>query len=157
MRRKPTSRRAEDAYSVRFVCSGTHPKRRKTMRPCSTTSAFFTWRTIASEAEQYLTRGFAARRKQDDIAALGVSQVHLAALALVGHNFKRAENIAAEAQENLTAAGDSGRVGLIGALVTRAYARCEQHKCAEGLRDANMPWTSHASSIQRILCPPVTC
>jgi len=89
-----------------------------------------------AEAEQYLTRGFAARRKQDDIAALGVSQVHLAELALGGHKFKRAENIAAEAQANLTAAGDSGRVGLIGALVTLAYARCKQHKCAEGLRDA---------------------
>jgi hypothetical protein len=101
-----------------------------------------------AEAEQYLTRGFAARRKQDDIAALGVSQLHLAELALDGHKFKRAENIAAEAQANLTATGDSGRVGLIGALVTLAYARCEQHKCAEGLRDAE-----HAMDLARLVYP----
>ena len=100
------------------------------------------------EAEQYLTRGFAARRKQDDIAALGVSQLHLAELALDGHKFKGAEKIAAEAQANLTAAGDAGRVGLIGALATLAYARCEQHKCAEGLRDAE-----HAIDLTRLVHP----
>ena len=42
---KPTSRGRKTLISVRFVCSGTHPKRRKAMRPCSTTSAFFTSRT----------------------------------------------------------------------------------------------------------------
>jgi len=101
-----------------------------------------------AEAEQYLTRGFAARRRQDDIAALGVSQLHLAELALDGHKFKQAENIAAEAQANLRSAGDSGRAGLIGALVTLAYARCEQHKCAEGLRDAE-----HAMDLARLVHP----
>jgi hypothetical protein len=79
---------------------------------------------------------------------LGVSQLHLAQLALDGHKFKRAEDIAAEAQANLTAAGDSGRVGLIGTLVTLAYARCEQHKCAEGLRDAE-----HAMDLARLVYP----
>ena len=47
VRGKPTSRARKTLISVRFVCSGTHPKRRKAMRPCSTTSAFFTSRTIA--------------------------------------------------------------------------------------------------------------
>ena len=89
-----------------------------------------------AEAEQYLTRGFAARRKQDDIVALGISQVHLAQLAHADHKFKQSENLAAEAQTNLTAAGDAGRAGLIGALVSLTYARCERNKCAEGLQDA---------------------
>jgi tetratricopeptide (TPR) repeat protein len=89
-----------------------------------------------AEADQYLTRGFAARRKQDDIVALGISQVHLAQLAHADHKFKQSENLATEAQTNLTAAGDAGRAGLIGALVSLTYARCERNKCAEGLQDA---------------------
>jgi tetratricopeptide (TPR) repeat protein len=89
-----------------------------------------------AEAEQYLKSAFAARRKQDDVVALGISEVHLAELALAKHKFKQAEDIATEARSSLTAAGDQGRAGLIGALVSLAYARCERNKCAEGLRDA---------------------
>jgi len=88
------------------------------------------------EAEQYLKKAFAARRQQGDMTALGISQVHLAQLALANHKFKQAEDIATAAQANLTAAGDIGRAGLIGALVSLAYARCERNKCAEGLHDA---------------------
>ncbi|WP_035356212.1 tetratricopeptide repeat protein [Edaphobacter aggregans] len=89
-----------------------------------------------TEAEQYLKSAFAARKKQGDIIPIGISQMHLAELALANHKFKQAEKIATEAQANLTAAGDSGRAGLIGAFVALAYARCERNKCAEGLHDA---------------------
>ena len=88
------------------------------------------------EAEQYLKKAFAARKKQGDMTTLGISQVHLAELALANHKFKQAENIAAEAQDNLARAGDPGKAGLIGALVALAYARCERNKCEQGLRDA---------------------
>ncbi len=141
--------RAEDAYfrSLRLLRNAPEAQKSYATLLDNLGVLYLAYKRRA-EAEQYLKRGFAARRKQDDIAALGVSQVHLAELGLAGHNFKRAENIAAEAQANLTAAGDSGRVGLIGALVTLAYARCEQHKCAEGLRDAE-----HAMDLARLVYP----
>jgi tetratricopeptide (TPR) repeat protein len=93
-------------------------------------------------------RSFAERRKQGDIVVLGISQVHLAQFALADHKFTQAENLATEAQTNLTAAGDAGRAGLIGALVLLTYARCERNKCAEGLQDAE-----RAMDIARLIYP----
>jgi hypothetical protein len=90
-----------------------------------------------AEAEQYLKEAFIARRRLGDSVALGISQVHLAQLALANHKFKQAEKIAIEAQADLSTAGDPGKAGLIGALVSLAYARCAQNKCTEGLRDAD--------------------
>jgi tetratricopeptide (TPR) repeat protein len=101
-----------------------------------------------AEAEQYLKAALTIRKKLNDMIALGASQVHLAQLALAHHKFKQAEAIAVEAQANLTAVGVSGRAGLIGALVSLAYTRCEQNKCVEGLRDAE-----EAMDLARVVYP----
>ncbi len=100
------------------------------------------------EAEDYLKKAFAIRRKLGDLIALGVSQVHLAELALANHKFKQAEASATEAEANLTAAGDSGRASLIAALVSLTYARCARGKCAEGQHDAE-----RAMDLARIIHP----
>jgi tetratricopeptide (TPR) repeat protein len=88
------------------------------------------------EAERYIKKAFAARREQGDIATIGISQLHLAEIALADHKFKEAEHLAAQANANLSAAGDAGRKGLIAALVALSYARCSRDNCAEGLHNA---------------------
>jgi len=120
------------------------------MRPCSNNlGVLYLTYDRRVEAEPYLKRSFAERRNQGDIVALGISQVHLAQLAHADHKFKQAENLATEAQTNLTAAGDAGRAGLIGALVALTYARCERNKCAEGLQDAE-----RAMDVARLVYTP---
>ena len=88
------------------------------------------------EAKAYLQRAFTTRKELGDRMALGVSQVHIAEIALAEHKFKDAENLAAEAQTNLTGAGDPGRKALVGALAALTYARCSRNNCVEGLRNA---------------------
>lgn len=100
------------------------------------------------EAEQYLRKAFAARRKQGDMTALGISQVHLAQLALARHKFKEAENLAFEGQGNLVMTDNQARAGLISALVSLAYARCERNKCDAGLRNAEQ-----ALALARLVYP----
>jgi tetratricopeptide (TPR) repeat protein len=141
--------RAEDAYfrSLRLLRNAPEAQKSYATLLDNLGVFYFTYNRRA-EAEQYLTRGFAARRKQDDIVALGISQIHLAQLAHADHKFKQSENLAAEAQTNLTAAGDAGRAGLIGALVALTYARCERNKCAEGLQDAE-----RAMDVARLIYP----
>ena len=99
-------------------------------------------------AKSYINQAFAARKEQGDPVTLGVSQLHLAELALAEHNFKEAERVAAEANANLSSAGDEGKKGLIGALVALSYARCSQDNCAEGLRNAE-----EAMGLARIVYP----
>ena len=129
--------RAEDAYfrSLRLLRNAPEAQKSYATLLDNLGVLYFAY-NHRGEAEQFLTRGLATRRKQDDIVALGISQVHLAQLAHADHKFKQSENLATEAQANLTAAGDAGRAGLIGALVALTYARCERNKCAEGLQDA---------------------
>ncbi len=129
--------RAEDAYfrSLRLLRNAPEAQKSYATLLDNLGVLYFAFDRRA-EAEPYLKRSFAERRKQGDIVALGISQVHLAQLAHADHKFKQSENLATEAQTNLTAAGDAGRAGLIGALVALTYARCERNKCAEGLQDA---------------------
>jgi tetratricopeptide (TPR) repeat protein len=100
------------------------------------------------DAKSYINQAFAARKEQDDPVTLGVSQLHLAEVALAEHNFKEAERLAAEANVNLSAAGEEGKKGLIGALVALVYARCSRANCGEGLRNAEQ-----AMELARIVYP----
>lgn len=129
--------RAEDAYLRALRLLGNAPEAQKNYATLlDNLGVLYLAYDRRAEAEDYLKRALASRKTQGDVAALGVSQVHLAHLALAEHKFKQAEDIAVEAQSNLIMAGEGGRRGLIGALVSLTYARCERDKCAEGLRDA---------------------
>ena len=141
--------RAEDAYfrSLRLLRNAPEAQKNYATVLDNLGVLYLTYNRRA-EAEPYLKRSFAERRKQGDIVALAISQVHLAQVANADHKFKQAENLATEAQTNLTAAGDAGRAGLIGALVALTYARCERNKCAEGLQDAE-----RAMDIARLIHP----
>jgi tetratricopeptide (TPR) repeat protein len=100
------------------------------------------------DAERYINEAFTARREQGNTANLGISQLHLSEVALADHKFKDAERFAAEANANLSAAGDEGKKGLIGTLVALAYARCSRDKCTEGLRNAEQ-----AMELARLVYP----
>jgi hypothetical protein len=129
--------RAEDAYLRSLHLLADVPEAKKNYSTLlDNLGVFYLAYDRWADAEPYLKRGFAERKKQGDVMALGVSQVHLAQLALAHHKFKQAENLAADAQEKLTAAGDPGKASLIAALVSLTYARCERNECAEGLRNA---------------------
>jgi tetratricopeptide (TPR) repeat protein len=104
-----------------------------------------------NEAKVYLHRALTMRKALGDSMRLGVSQVHLAQVALADHKFKEAENRAAEAQANLTAVGDSGKTGLVAALIALTYARCSQNKCAEGLSNVEQ-----AMELARVVYPSDT-
>lgn len=141
--------RAEDAYfhSLRLL-KDTPEAQTNYATLLDNLGVFYLAYNRREEAENYLKEALALRKKQNDLTALGVSQLHLAELALADHKFKQAEQIAAEAHTNLTAAGDSGKKGLIGALVALTYARCSRDKCAEGLHNAEQ-----AMDLTRLVYP----
>ena len=129
--------RAEDAYSHSIQLLKDVPEARANYATLlDNLGVLYLAYNRRDDAKSYINQAFVARKEQGDPVTLGISQLHLAEVALAEHNFKEAERVAADANVNLSAAGDEGKKGLIGALVALAYARCSRDNCIEGLRNA---------------------
>ena len=96
-------------------------------------------------AEICLRKGLALRQELAMPAEIAVSREHLADLDLARRRFKDAEKNASQAYEGLTTqlgkeSPDQG--SITSTLLSLSYARCQQKRCDEGLKDAQ-----HALSI----------
>ena len=88
------------------------------------------------DAESARKQALKVRQKMGTEADIGESVVHLADVAILRHQFKRAEQLALHGLQLLESSSNPPREGTLSALITLTYARCFRGHCAEGLTNA---------------------
>jgi tetratricopeptide (TPR) repeat protein len=88
------------------------------------------------DAESVTNQALAVRKKLGNVSDIGLSQVHLADIALVRRQFKKAEQLAQRGILGMQSSSDPPRAGLLSAFITLTYARCSRGHCGEGVTSA---------------------
>jgi hypothetical protein len=88
------------------------------------------------EAESVRKQALAERKKLGNPSDTGLSQIHLANIAIARHQYKKAEQIALKGMEELESSSKPPRVGVLTGLITISYARCMRGHSSEGLMSA---------------------
>jgi hypothetical protein len=88
------------------------------------------------DAKSALKQSLAAQQKLGNRSAIGLSQVHLAGIALVRHQFKKSEQLAQNGIQGMQSSPDPPKAGVLSAYITLTYARCSRGHCGEGVTSA---------------------
>lgn len=88
------------------------------------------------DAESARKQAIKVRQKMGTPADNGESFVHLADVAIVRHQSKKAERLALHGLQLLESSSNPPREGILSAFITLTYARCFRGHCAEGLNNA---------------------
>ena len=88
------------------------------------------------DAESARKQAIKVRQKLGTSAGNAESEVHLADIALVRRQFKKAERIAQHGLRLMESSSNPPRTGILSALITLTYARCFRGHCEEGLMNA---------------------
>jgi tetratricopeptide (TPR) repeat protein len=129
--------KAEDAYNRALHLLKTAPSAQ--VEYASTlddlASLYLTYDRL-EDAESAMKQALKVRQKLGSPTELAVSKVHLADIALVRHQFKKAEGLAQRALEGMESSPNPPQTGMLSALITLTYARCSRGHCDEGLMNA---------------------
>jgi tetratricopeptide (TPR) repeat protein len=88
------------------------------------------------DAESARKQAIKVRQKLGTPADNGESEVHLADIAIVRHQFKKAERLALHGLQLMESSLDPPRGGLLAAFITLTYAQCARGHCEAGLMNA---------------------
>jgi hypothetical protein len=88
------------------------------------------------EAESVRKQALAVREKLGNSSDVGLSQIHLANVAIARRQFKKAERLALRGMEEMESSSNPPRAGILSGLITVTYARCSRGHCGEGLTSA---------------------
>jgi tetratricopeptide (TPR) repeat protein len=88
------------------------------------------------EAESVRKQALAVREKLGNSSDIGLSQIHLANVAIARRQFKKAERLALRGMEEMESSSNPPRAGILSGLITVTYARCSRGHCGEGLTSA---------------------
>ena len=131
--------KAEDAYNKSLLCfkgaPSAAPRYAATLEELA--SLYLSYGRV-SDAESTDNEAFVVRKKLGDPAGIGVSQIHLANIALVKHQFKKAEQLGKDGMRNLQSASVSPSVGVLSGFITLTYALCSHKHCQEGFKQAQL-------------------
>jgi tetratricopeptide (TPR) repeat protein len=141
---------SEDAYNRSLQLLKTAPE---AMANYATTldnlGALYLTYARTDDARNCMQKALAIRQQLGDHTNIAVSLQHLADLDVARRKFKDAETEASEAYQTLSAPGVPNGPGTISALLTLAFARCKEDRCAQGIQDAE-----HALDIARTTLRP---
>jgi tetratricopeptide (TPR) repeat protein len=129
--------KAEEAYNRSLHLLKTTPS--ATAEYASTLDNLSTLYMIfnrVDDAESASKQSLAARQKLGNLSDIGLSQVHLADIALVRHQFKKSEQLAQRGIEGMQSSSAPSKAGLLSAYITLTYARCSRSHCGEGVMSA---------------------
>ncbi len=128
---------AEDAYNKALHLLKTAPSDRSEYASTldDLASLYLTYGRL-DDAESAMKQALKVRQKLGTPADLGVSEVHLADIALVRHQYKKAERLAQRGLEGMESSSDPPKTGMLSAFITLTYARCSRAHCDEGLMNA---------------------
>ena len=129
--------KAEDAYNRALHLLKMAPSARaKYAATLDNLSTLYMSYGRVDDAESATRQALAERQKLGDLSDIGLSQVHLADIALVRRQFKKAEQLAQRAIQSMQSSSDPPRAGLLSAFITLTYARCSRNHCKEGIESA---------------------
>jgi ATP/maltotriose-dependent transcriptional regulator MalT len=129
--------KAEDAYSKSLHLLKTAPSARAeyaTTLECL--EALYLIYGRLDDAESVGKQALAVRKKLGNPSGTGLSQMHLANIAIARHQYKKAERMALRGMEEMESSSKPPRVGMLTGFITITYARCLRGDCGEGLMSA---------------------
>ncbi len=88
------------------------------------------------DAERASKQAFTVRKKLGNPSDTAISQVHLANIALVRHQFKKSDRLALLGVQGMESSLNPPRVALLSGFITLTYAQCLRGHCGEGLMNA---------------------
>jgi tetratricopeptide (TPR) repeat protein len=88
------------------------------------------------DAESTRKQAIKLRQKLGAPAETGDSEVHLAGIALVRRDFKKAERLALHGLQMMESSSNPPRAGMLTAFITLTYARCSRGDREQGLMNA---------------------
>ena len=129
--------KAEDAYLRALHLEKTAPSAKAQYAlTLDLLSALYLIHGRLDDAESARKQAIKVRQKLGTPADNAESEVHLADIALVRHQFKKAERLAQHGLQVMQSSSNPPRVGILSAFVTLTYARCFRGHCGEGLMNA---------------------
>ncbi len=129
--------KAEDAYNKSLHLLKTAPSARAeyaTTLECL--AALYLIYSHVDDAQRVNKQALAVREKLGDRSDIGLSQIHLANIAIARHQFKKAERTALKGMEEMESSSHPSRVGMLTGWITVSFARCMQGHSGEGLMSA---------------------
>jgi tetratricopeptide (TPR) repeat protein len=126
--------KAEDAYNKSLRLLKTAPSEYASILD-NLASLYLSYDRL-EDAESARKQALTVREKLGNLSDIAVSQVHLADIALVRRQFKKAERLALQGIQGLEVSLNPPKVVLLSGFMTLAYARCSRGHCGEGLRNA---------------------
>ena len=129
--------KAEDAYNRALHMLKTAPSARAEYASTldDLASLYLTYGRL-EDAESAMKQALKVRVKLDSPTDRAVSEVHLADIALVRRQFKKAEVLAQRGLAGMESSSNPPPTGMLSALITLTYARCSRGRCDEGLMNA---------------------
>ncbi|MGC2400930.1 MAG: hypothetical protein WA510_14150 [Acidobacteriaceae bacterium] len=129
--------KAEDAYSKSLHLLKSAPSAAAQYASVleDLASLYLSYGRVA-DAENLAKQAYATRRKMDNPIDIALSQLHLANIALVRHQFKKSEQLSQRGMQTLQSASNPPKTGMLSGFITLTYARCSRKHCSEGMSDA---------------------
>ena len=129
--------KAEDAYNKSLHLLKSAPAARaEYAATLESLSALYLLYGRVDDAESVRKQALAVREKLGNPSDIGLSQVHLANVAIARRQFKKAERLALRGMEEMESSSNPPRSGMLSGLITVTYARCRQGHYSEGLMSA---------------------
>ncbi|HET6219450.1 MAG TPA: hypothetical protein VFE27_20675 [Acidobacteriaceae bacterium] len=129
--------KAEDAYNKSLHLLKTVPAARaEYAATLESLSALYLLYGRVDDAESVRKQALAVREKLGNPSDIGLSQVHLANVAIARRQFKKAERLVLRGMEEMESSSNPPRAGMLSGLITLTYARCRRGHCGEGLMSA---------------------
>jgi hypothetical protein len=88
------------------------------------------------EAERVRKQALAVHKKMGNRFDIGLSQIHLANVAIARRQFKKAERLSLRGMEEMESSSNPPRAGILSGLITVTYAHCLRGHCDQGLTSA---------------------
>jgi tetratricopeptide (TPR) repeat protein len=129
--------KAEDAYLKALHLLKTAPSARAEYAfTLDNLAALYLTYGRLSDGESARKQAMKVRGKLGATAENGESEVHLADLAILRHQYKKAERLSVRGLQMMESSPDPPRTGILSAFITLTYARCFLGHSEEGLMNA---------------------
>ena len=129
--------KAEDAYLRALRLLKTAPSARAEYAfTLDNLSSFYMIYRRLDDAESARKQAIKVRQKLGNPAETGQSEVHLAAIALMRLQYKKAERLTLQGLQMMESSLNPPRAGVLSAFITLTFAQCSRGHCGEGLMNA---------------------
>ncbi len=129
--------KAEDAYlrALRLLKNAPSARAEYAFTLDNLSSFYMIYRRL-DDAESTRKQAIKVRQKLGSPAETGQSEVHLADIALLRRQYKKAERLTLHGLQMMESSSNPPRAGVLSAFITLTFARCSRGHCGEGLMNA---------------------